>query len=61
MKRTLENIRTLVESIKEDSKDIPDDFDYWLIKDLETFVGKTLYMLTRGEEGIKNALKLEVL
>lgn len=60
MQQSLESIRELIKNIDIETKLISDDFDFWLLRDLKTFAGKTLYQLTRGEEGIMNRLKLEL-
>ena len=58
--KTLGAIRELIRIIEIESKDEPDDFNYGLCKSLSTFAGETLYQLTRGGEGIRNDLQLEV-
>ena len=42
-------------------KEEPDDFNWGLLVSMNERCQKTLYMLTRGEEGIENHLELQVL
>ena len=60
MDNTLIAIRKLIQTIESENQNESNDFDYWLLQDLKTFAGKTLYQLTRGEEGIKNSLELKI-
>lgn len=60
MDNTLIAIRKLIQTIESENQNEPDDFDYWLLQDLKTFTGKTLYQLTRGKEGVRNSLELKM-
>ena len=59
--KTLQALRDLMAATKEEAPNLTDDFDHFTVKATGENAGKTLWHLTRGQEGIPNTLKLQVL
>lgn len=61
MNNTIKAIQELIRVLQEKSEHEPDDFNYWLMKDLQIFADKTLYHLSRGSCGLVNNMDLNIL